>query len=475
MKTICLTMIVRNSGEILRETLQSVLPYVTSYCICDTGSTDNTMEIIKEECKNKRGILFEEEFIDFSYNRNRVLEEAEKHLPSDYYFMLDDSFILHYPEELVNYLENNDKLYYATLIKNEDTTYLSGRITTTGLRYKYAIHEIVYTDIIPEIVPKCYIHEKRPEEHSERTSKRRDFDLLHLEKDNEKYPNDPRVMYYYARTLYHSGEYEKSSELFKKRLTCPESMFTYEVYNSMLYLTLLQERNEEKSMVPISELYKSIHQAFPKHAEPLFFAALAHRRKSEHKQAIECLEKAVEIKMDQSIGVKFLIYEEYIPKMLANYYFKTNMEECIRLILHYYIIPKKPFDFMYESYIRHIFRICPTHPSTHDIVVYHKDGKYNSTYSDKTYDDYIKEISNYEIKDLIVCEEAELIPYFPNIKRIHYLIEGNDLSGMIELFPMLHTIICKDDDHKKYLLENLFFENKYIQYMTKKEFILYKF
>jgi hypothetical protein len=44
-----LVMIVKNSGEVLRKCLQSVKPYIDRWTILDTGSSDNTPEIIKEE------------------------------------------------------------------------------------------------------------------------------------------------------------------------------------------------------------------------------------------------------------------------------------------------------------------------------------------------------------------------------------------------------------------------------------------
>ena len=45
--TLCLNMIVRNESRIIRRLLESVCGVIDSYCICDTGSTDNTVEIIE--------------------------------------------------------------------------------------------------------------------------------------------------------------------------------------------------------------------------------------------------------------------------------------------------------------------------------------------------------------------------------------------------------------------------------------------
>ena len=46
--TICLNMIVKNESKIIFRLLETVLPIIDTYCICDTGSTDMTKELIKE-------------------------------------------------------------------------------------------------------------------------------------------------------------------------------------------------------------------------------------------------------------------------------------------------------------------------------------------------------------------------------------------------------------------------------------------
>ena len=43
---LCLNMIVKNESKIITRLLESVLSIIDCYCICDTGSTDNTIELI---------------------------------------------------------------------------------------------------------------------------------------------------------------------------------------------------------------------------------------------------------------------------------------------------------------------------------------------------------------------------------------------------------------------------------------------
>lgn len=82
--TICLNMIVKNESKIITRLLDSVISIIDFYCICDTGSTDNTCEIITEYFKNDEminekiitGKIIHEPFINFEYNRNFALDSC---------------------------------------------------------------------------------------------------------------------------------------------------------------------------------------------------------------------------------------------------------------------------------------------------------------------------------------------------------------------------------------------------------------
>ena len=74
--TLCLNMIVKNESKIITRLLDSVLSIIDCYCICDTGSTDNTIQIITDYFKSKNipGKVVEEPFKNFCHNRNFSLK-----------------------------------------------------------------------------------------------------------------------------------------------------------------------------------------------------------------------------------------------------------------------------------------------------------------------------------------------------------------------------------------------------------------
>lgn len=71
-------MIVRNESHIIERLLTSAMPLVDTYCICDTGSTDDTVDIIRRVMTHagKPGIIITEPFRDFGYNRTVALQAA---------------------------------------------------------------------------------------------------------------------------------------------------------------------------------------------------------------------------------------------------------------------------------------------------------------------------------------------------------------------------------------------------------------
>jgi FkbM family methyltransferase len=78
--TICLNMIVKDESHIIKNTLEKLCSKIkfSYWVICDTGSTDNTKEIIIDFFKEKNimGELYTDEWKNFAHNRTLALERA---------------------------------------------------------------------------------------------------------------------------------------------------------------------------------------------------------------------------------------------------------------------------------------------------------------------------------------------------------------------------------------------------------------
>lgn len=95
--TICLNMIVKNESHIIVQTLENLCSYVDfdAYFISDTGSTDNTMDLIRSFFKDRGipGHIEQVEWRDFGFNRTLSLQMAFN--KTDYLFIFDADDSIH--------------------------------------------------------------------------------------------------------------------------------------------------------------------------------------------------------------------------------------------------------------------------------------------------------------------------------------------------------------------------------------------
>ena len=95
-KTICLNMIVKDESHIIKKTLNNICDNIKLdyWVICDTGSTDNTIQIIKNffEEKKIQGEIHQDKWKDFATNRNNALKYAFNKTDYIFIFDADDSF-----------------------------------------------------------------------------------------------------------------------------------------------------------------------------------------------------------------------------------------------------------------------------------------------------------------------------------------------------------------------------------------------
>ena len=81
MSKFCLLMIVRDESSIITRALESVRNVITSYYIMDTGSRDNTQEIIRNWMLERMipGEVCSCEWKNFGYNKSLLLKQAREH------------------------------------------------------------------------------------------------------------------------------------------------------------------------------------------------------------------------------------------------------------------------------------------------------------------------------------------------------------------------------------------------------------
>lgn len=86
-----LAMIVKNEAANLNECFDSVSDITSRYVISDTGSDDDTIELVKDYWTRKEieGVVTQDPWINFSANRNQVLSAIKDSGSSDLVLMMD--------------------------------------------------------------------------------------------------------------------------------------------------------------------------------------------------------------------------------------------------------------------------------------------------------------------------------------------------------------------------------------------------
>ena len=224
---ICLNMIVKNESKVILRLLQSVASLIDYYCICDTGSTDNTIEIIEtffQECEIP-GKIIREPFRDFGYNRTFAAKACADIPNMDYLLLLDADMIL-----TGTALESRNIISFKTSLKDDcyhvcqgspQYYYKNVRIMRNYRGYSYwgVTHEYVSTPTgtvygnIP--VETLFINDIG--DGGAKTDKfERDIRLL--TKGLEELPNNDRYTFYLANSYRDAGQLEKAIETFRKRI-----------------------------------------------------------------------------------------------------------------------------------------------------------------------------------------------------------------------------------------------------------------
>jgi glycosyltransferase involved in cell wall biosynthesis len=217
--TLCLNMIVKNESRIIKRLFDSVLPIIDTFCICDTGSTDNTIEIIQEYFKEKgiSGKIINEPFKNFCYNRNFALQ-ASLGL-SDYLLFLDADMIIELNNFDKSLLSRGDS--FSIIQGNESFYYQNLRIVKNNGLYKYigVTHEYIdrpHNDISFALDKKEIFIRDIGDGGSKNDKFERDIKLL-LDGIKEE-PNNDRYHFYLANSYHDIGRFGEAINVYKKRI-----------------------------------------------------------------------------------------------------------------------------------------------------------------------------------------------------------------------------------------------------------------
>lgn len=220
---VCLTMIVKNEEHIVERALKSILPYITTYSICDTGSTDKTKEVIKSfmTANGIDGVIHDCKWVNFGVNRTISLQKAREHCPDGYAWVLDadDTVEGEFNKEILND-EKPDG--FMVTIKQGTTLYNRVQIfrCSKDWIYERALHEYAALKsgqpVLGHLPPTIWNNSNREGARSKDAQKyRKDAEVLCEELS--KYPNDPRTLFYLAQSWRDAGNKERAIKYYRRR------------------------------------------------------------------------------------------------------------------------------------------------------------------------------------------------------------------------------------------------------------------
>jgi len=225
-KNLCLNMIVKNESKIIKRLLQSVINYIDCYCICDTGSTDNTIQIIEDFFKSQNppipGRIIQEPFRDFGYNRSFALKACDS-IDVKYILLLDADMIFQPNPAWTKddiYSRLKDDVYYI-FQGSETFFYKNVRIVKNrmGMKYWGVTHEYVQTPQGSKYgkFEKDELFINDIGDGGCKTDKfERDVKLLLKGLEDE--PNNDRYTFYLANSYRDAGQYDNAINAYKKRI-----------------------------------------------------------------------------------------------------------------------------------------------------------------------------------------------------------------------------------------------------------------
>lgn len=457
--TLCLNMIIKNESNIITRLLTSVLPIIDCYCICDTGSTDNTIDIVTQFFKqhNIPGIIFSEPFKNFGYNRTLSLQKCIG--MSDYVLLLDADMELiigkHFDKSIISQYDvmyicqgNLYTKYYQNIriLKNNTNSIYH------GVTHEYLLPCNTFTKMVTASTDILFINDIG-DGGCKHNKYSRDIELLTHGIIDE--PDNSRYYFYLANSYNDTSNYTDAITMYNKRISFGgwNQEVWYSYYRIGLCYYCLKEY--EKSIYYLLEAY----QINPLRVENIHIIIGIYMELTNHTHLVN---------MFLDIGLN--IINKITPDVKNSYLFLENNIYTYDLYL-YKLLHNSDKTFNPRPYLTKILNNCLDSSKISQALT-----------SIWSYTDYLNPI-NSVVFDNINCFHSCIIPYtnqtlppeiqHENIKYILNLITSQFDRVLLYInvdgrFVNLN-VTPLDNPHKLYNM--LIIDDTYISYKSKSVFI----
>jgi tetratricopeptide (TPR) repeat protein len=302
MSKLMLNMIVKNEQHCILRCLDSIRPYISSFCIVDTGSSDLTEEIICDALPDIPGEIHRVPFENFEQARNAALKAArDSNIQWDYLLLADADMELVVEDKHV--FDNLNGIGYDIEQRAGSLRYMNRRLIARRVTgwYRGVTHE--YLDI-PSAGALKGVHFI---DHAEGSSRHKKYerDIRLLEDALKKEPANARYWFYLGQSYRDAGRPAAAYAAYKKRVEL--GGWDEEVWNAKVNLAHCRE-----SLGDESGFVRNLLDAYnfrPSRAEPLYDLAKHFRHKGENANAVLFAEHGLGIpRTNDSLFVNDYVY-----------------------------------------------------------------------------------------------------------------------------------------------------------------------
>lgn len=234
---VCVYAISKNEEKFVTKWVNSMKEADEIY-VLDTGSTDNTVSLLKEA-----GVHVEQEIISpwrFDVARNKSLELVPDDCDICVCTDFDEVFERGWREKIENAWDENTTrcqyTYHWSLDEKDQpivSFFLNQVHKKKGYQWTHPVHEVLSYTLGEEVVASC------PDvvlKHYPDSSKSRSSYLPLLELSVREDPDDDRNMHYLGREYMYYEMWDKAIETLKKHLTLPRAVWKDERAASMRFI-----------------------------------------------------------------------------------------------------------------------------------------------------------------------------------------------------------------------------------------------
>lgn len=231
-------MIVKNEAHVIKNALNSVINFIDSWIIVDTGSTDETEAIVKQTLGYIDGKFINHDWKGFGDARTKAFEEARKYYSDSYALVLDgDESIEGNPKD-----ETEEKDSYNIFYKGNGIKYVQSRLFNLSKKWKYVgiLHEYPTCDdnnatnkLTSSFGIKTTSNGNRSKNPNKYLIDAITFKTEMLSMDQSD-PLFTRYQFYYAQSLRDAKKYELAAEEYIKRSKMGAGLHYEEIYISLL-------------------------------------------------------------------------------------------------------------------------------------------------------------------------------------------------------------------------------------------------